>query len=744
MENDLLSCGLYHLEPRSRLYLSDGVFAGIQPLSLLVKSDLAVRIRQELAKINGGRCVSGLTIAGIGYMESRSLHGGTGNAILLVDGEFRAFAVLENKLLFIPCIQRDRLDPICVLIGEEVGGRYGQFSDTVSTRCHTEGNSTILAGGDIILVITINGFNPEDGAGNGGSGVCSIDFGDGKLRLLQVIKDQLLLIARTQPDRLGRFRSHHIGVRYGDFSHFIAVYGKAGQSGRAVFTSSNIRVVAVMNALYFKDGSGNNLSGLAIAFKNGKGRKFFIYCGDRNRAATVHIFLIHMDGYRLFESGIGSRDIDFNESVEALGDIGNGNNSRGIGFLCGNDLPIFQDIEYCAFDGLVGVVYLQKFELYFCVVLEHKVNIALAVPIELLPDLIRIFTDGVPIGRGDFSGYIRADGHRIPGYILQISSNTSGVGAGKAVIDTLDLNHSTSQPLAGIVGIHFADAALTGDDRSISKGNCDGGTALVGENNILRSCVINFVALRRGHFSYGISARIQRRQRIGSIAPGDNLLGVGAIGGLDEESSTGKALAGVGGVYLLYGQLVLLAGDGEFANEYSLNIIGGVVIGAGTSIFVFIYCAITPNTLCTEVESVLGPVAERPAIQFLINAGVVGVFEVVENIHQFFRAGDHRIREQTGLIPPNYCLHPSIHSPGIVGAPYFIQAQCLCPVSENTFGMTIEICHHNFHCGVVDFFGAVPLMTFQRPAHAFAFFGAKAHDAVAVEIKLHLVHIANP
>ncbi|WP_243280644.1 hypothetical protein [Flavonifractor plautii] len=58
--------------------------------------------------------------------------------------------------------------------------------------------------------------------------------------------------------------------------------------------------------------------------------------------------------------------------------------------------------------------------------------------------------------------------------------------------------------------------------------------------------------------------------------------------------------------------------------------------------------------------------------------------------------------------------------------------------------MTIEICHHNFHCGVVDFFGAVPLMTFQRPAHAFAFFGAKAHDAVAVEIKLHLVHIANP
>ena len=43
--------------------------------------------------------------------------------------------------------------------------------------------------------------------------------------------------------------------------------------------------------------------------------------------------------------------------------------------------------------------------------------------------------------------------------------------------------------------------------------------------------------------------------------------------------------------------------------------------------------------------------------------------------------------------------------------------------------MTIEICHHNFHCGVVDFFGAVPLMTFQRPAHAFAFFGAKAHDA---------------
>ena len=103
-------------------------------------------------------------------IRDSSLHGGTSNAILLVDGEFRAFAVLENKLLFIPCIQRDRLYPICVFIGEDVGGRYGQFSDTVSTRCHTEGNSTILAGGDIILVITINVFNPEDGAGNGGGG----------------------------------------------------------------------------------------------------------------------------------------------------------------------------------------------------------------------------------------------------------------------------------------------------------------------------------------------------------------------------------------------------------------------------------------------------------------------------------------------------------------------------------------------------------------------------------------------
>lgn len=105
-----------------------------------------------------------------------------------------------------------------------------------------------------------------------------------------------------------------------------------------------------------------------------------------------------MDGYRLFESGIGSRDIDFNESVEALGDIGNGNNSRGIGFLCGNDLPIFQDIEYCASMGWSESVYLQKFELYFCVVLEHKVNTALAVPIELLPDLIRSLLMVYPLG----------------------------------------------------------------------------------------------------------------------------------------------------------------------------------------------------------------------------------------------------------------------------------------------------------------------------------------------------------
>ena len=599
MENDLLSCGLYHLEPRSRLYLSDGVFAGIQPLSLLVESDLAVRIRQELAKINGGRCVSGLAIAGIGYMESRSLHGGTSNAILLVDGEFRAFAVFEYKFFVIPCIQRDRLYPICILVRQEVGGRYGQFSDTISARGHTEGNCTILTGGNIMLIVTVNGFNPEDSAGNRGSRVRSIYFGNGELRLLQVVKDQLLLIPRTQPDRLSRFRCHHIGVRHRNFSYLITVYGKASQSGCAIFTGSNIRMVTVMDALYLENSTWNNISCLAITLKDRQGRKFFINCGNRNRAAAIHIFLIHMNDNRFLKARIRSWHIDFNESIKTFGDVGNGNNSSSIGFLCGNDLPIFQNIEYCAFDGLVGVVYFQKFEFYFRVIFEHKVNVALAVPIELLPYLVRIFADRIPIRRGDFSGYIRADGYRIPGHILQISTNAGGISAGKAVINTLDLNYSTSQPLGGIIRVNFTNGTLSGDDRSISKGNRDGGTALVGQNNILRPRIIDFVALRRIQFSYGISACIQRRQRISAITSGDNLFGIGTIGRLDQEPSAGQSLVGIRRINLPNCQFILLSGDSQLANHDRLDIIGRMIIRAGTCVGIFINCAISPNSLFT-------------------------------------------------------------------------------------------------------------------------------------------------
>ena len=124
MKDDLLGGRLHHLETRCRFHRCDGILTGVQMLSLLMEPDFTIRIGKKLAKINGSGCIGCLSVTGIGHMEAGSLDGGTSNTILFVNGEFRGFAVLENDFFLIPCIERNRLYPICILIRKEVGGWY--------------------------------------------------------------------------------------------------------------------------------------------------------------------------------------------------------------------------------------------------------------------------------------------------------------------------------------------------------------------------------------------------------------------------------------------------------------------------------------------------------------------------------------------------------------------------------------------------------------------------------------------
>ena len=225
MDNNLLNSGFLHLESRSRRNLLNSKFAGVQTLPLFMQANFSIGIGRDFSKVKGFRRVRSFPGAGVGHVEARTLHGGAGDTIHLIDCQFRGFVVLEHHLLRVTSVECDGLLTICILIGQIVRSRDRQFCDFIGARLHTQGDSAILASSHIVLIVAVNRFNPEHGARDRCSGISGVNLGDCQFRLLEVIKDELLIIARPQPNGLGRLRSHHIGVRYRDFCDLVAVNG---------------------------------------------------------------------------------------------------------------------------------------------------------------------------------------------------------------------------------------------------------------------------------------------------------------------------------------------------------------------------------------------------------------------------------------------------------------------------------------------------------------------------------------
>ena len=562
--------------------------------------------------------------------------------------------------------------------------------------------------------------------------------------LLQVIKDQGLVIARAKPDGLRGFRCHDIRLRHRNLRYGIAVNREPGQGGGAILPGDDVIVIAVVNAFDLKVRAGHDLLGLAVALQNGQVRQLVIDGSDGDRASAIDIRLIHMHNDRLRHPSVGGGRRHLNEGVEALGDIGDGDLAGGVGLLSRDDLSISQDIEDGAFQRPLGVVQLQQFELDFGIVLKYQIHVCFSIPVEGLPYFVRITAHGVAVGRSDLSGDIVANGHGIPRHILEIAAGASRVGANEFIVDALDFDHGASQALGGVIGIDLADTAFAGDNRGISEGHGDSRfPSGAGQNDILGAGVIDLVSLRRVQLRDGIGAGIQREDRVGAVRAGDDLLGVAAVLRCDEEPSAGQSLVLIGGIHLAHGQLVLLAGDGQFTDHDGLDIVCGVVAGARPGVSVLVHCAVTPDTLPAKVEDVLGAVAERPAVQLVVNAGVAGMLQVIVDVHQLFRAGDGGIGEQICFVAPHHRLHPGVHGPRVVRAPDLIHAQGMRLVREDALGVGVKVGHHDFHGLIGNRLGAVPGMAFQGPAHTRTLLGTKAHDAVAIYIELHLMHIAD-
>ena len=362
---------------------------------------------------------------------------------------------------------------------------------------------------------------------------------------------------------------------------------------------------------------------------------------------------------------------------------------------------------------------------------------------EFLADLTGIGTGGVPGGWRYLSGQITADGHSVPRYIGQVAARSGGVGANEAVVHTLDLDDCTGQAGGRIVRVHLADAAISCDDRRIHEGDDHLGAIITGKNNVLGASVVDLITLRGFQLCDGIGACFQRADNHRTVPPSNYFFGVGSIIGLDKELCASQTLIGIGCIHLFNSQVILFTGDCKPANQDGLYIIGRMMGGTGACVMVLIDITFAPDTLLTKAENVQCTISEGPALQLIIDAFEVCPIDVVVDIHEFFSTCCRRVREQAFLIAPDNSLHPGVHHPNIIRAPCLSDTEGNGLIRKHPGGVAIEVGHHVLHSRIADGLRLIPLMAFQRPAHPFALFRAKTHDAIAVIVISHLVHITD-
>ena len=500
-------------------------------------------------------------------------------------------------------------------------------------------------------------------------------------------------------------------------------------------------MVAVVDTLDLKYGSGNRQLVLLVQLLNGQIGELLVFGRHRDCAAAIDNSLIHMGADGRGQLGIGGGGGHFNEGIHALRDIGDRDLAGGICGFRADQLAVLKDVENRAGERPVGIIQFDELDFYLGIVLKNKGYIRLSIPVEFLPHLAGIFTEGITVGGRHFRCHIASHGHGIPRHITQSAASASGVGAGKVIINAGNFDDRAGKATAGVICIDFADITRCRDAGRIGKGDGHAIAGAIGEDDIFRAGIIDSIAVRGSRFCDGIGAGIQRGQGIGPIRAGDDVLGEGAVLGFNVEFRTRQSLGGVGGVHLLDRELVLFLGDvhSERTDYNSLHGIRGMGTGAGACERILVHIALTPHAAVAEVEDILRSVPERGAVAGLVDAGVIRVFERVPDIHQFLGTGSHGITEGACLVAPDDGLHPGIHIPGILRSPYVIHAEGMGFVGEGAGGVGIVVGHHHLDGGIGDGLGISPCLSDQGLSHAAALGSAETNGGLAAVVVVHLM-----
>ena len=200
-----------------------------------------------------------------------------------------------------------------------------------------------------------------------------------------------------------------------------------------------------------------------------------------------------------------------------------------------------------------------------------------------------------------------------------------------------------------------------------------------------------------------------------------------------------QALGGVGGIHLFNNQGIFIMRDIQLTENHLLYAACRMRTGTRSGKGVLIDRAISPHTLRSQIQNILGAASEGSTILFLVDAGIVGAFQGIVDRHQFLSAGNHRITHTPLLIPPDDSLDPCVHVPGVSRIPNGVYAQCLGSVCKYTGRMGVVISHHHRYRGIGEGRFMSPGLADEGLAHTAALRTAKASNRLTAAGIKHLM-----
>ena len=347
---------------------------------------------------------------------------------------------------------------------------------------------TVLVRSGLLRVATVDFLNQEGHAGHGcpSQGVL---LDDSQAGLRGVLEGQLTAGPGVQDDALAVVGVQDIRGRHRQLCDFVGACRQAGQSVGAVCTSRNGVLVADIDAANLESRVRHRLTSGCINLLDGQLRTLVVLGGNNDGLLALNVCLVNIGANRLRHLGISIGSICLDEVVETFSHIGNCNSALSVRGFGANQLAILVDVENGTFQRIVALVNFLELNFDLGIVLEHKLDVTLAVPVELLNPLIRVRTYLVAFRCADFFGNIRADGE-----VRDVKISFADITACASYdpsrsisnADAANLNDCTSQADCGIVRIDFSDAAATSDFWLI----------VVGKFNIGILAIINFNILR--------------------------------------------------------------------------------------------------------------------------------------------------------------------------------------------------------------------------------------------------------